>query len=86
MAPTFTEINNKALQPYLKGKLNNNQFFDRSLKPLREFMFKQTREKDIALFIKLAKLKKPSKKDDVPTYCLIPAFMLRWAIGTIIEA
>ncbi|MFC1671347.1 flagellar type III secretion system pore protein FliP [Spirochaetota bacterium] len=76
MAPTFTVINDQALQPYLKGKISNEKFFDKSMKPLRAFMFRQTREKDIALFVKLAKLKKPKKKDDIPSYCLIPAFML----------
>ena len=76
MAPTFTEINDTALQPYLKGKLSNEQFAEKGLKPLRVFMFKQTREKDIALFINLAKIDKPKNQDDVPTYCLVPGFMI----------
>ncbi|MCL2026647.1 MAG: flagellar type III secretion system pore protein FliP [Leptospirales bacterium] len=76
MAPTIQEINETALQPYLNGKLNNEQFAERGLKPLRAFMFKQTREKDIALFINLAKIDKPRNQDDVPTYCLIPGFMI----------
>lgn len=76
MAPTLTEINNEALQPYLKGDLNNEEFFEKGLAPLRVFMFKQTRKKDIALFIDLAKLEKPKNEEDVPTHCLIPAFMI----------
>ncbi len=76
MSPIFIEINDKALQPYLKGSIKNEEFFDKGIKPLREFMLKQTRKKDIALFIELAKLEKPKNKDDVPTYCLIPAFMI----------
>ncbi|MDR3236986.1 MAG: flagellar type III secretion system pore protein FliP [Spirochaetia bacterium] len=76
MAPTFQEINENALQPYLNGKLSNDQFAEKGIKPLREFMFKQTREKDIALFINLAKIEKPKNQDDVPTYCLIPSFMI----------
>jgi len=76
MAPTFTEINEKALQPYLNGQISNQQFFDRSMEPMREFMFRQTREKDIALFVKLAKIEKPKSKKDIPSYCLIPAFMI----------
>ncbi len=76
MAPTFTEINNKALQPYLKGKISNEQFFDKGYEPLSDFMFRNTREKDIALFIKLGKLEKPKTRKDVPAYCLIPAFMI----------
>ncbi len=76
MAPTFTKINDEALQPYLKGKINNETFFNKGIEPLRGFMFRQTREKDIALFIKLAKLQKPKNQKEVPTYCLIPAFMI----------
>ena len=76
MAPTFTEINEQALQPYLKGKIDNEAFFNKGMEPLRDFMFRQTREKDIALFIKLAKIEKPKNQKDVPTYCLIPAFMI----------
>jgi flagellar biosynthetic protein FliP len=76
MAPTLNEMNEKALQPYLQGKITNQQFYDRGIEPLREFMFKQTREKDVALFIKLSNIEKPKNRADVPTYCLIPAFMI----------
>lgn len=76
MAPTFSEINDTALQPYLKGRINNEQFFDKGMKPLRKFMLKQTRKKDIALFIDLAKIEKPKNEDAVPNHCLIPAFMI----------
>lgn len=76
MAPTFTEMNEKALKPYLDGKISNEQFFDRGMGPMRDFMFRQVREKDIALFIKLAKIEKPKTRDDIPSYCLIPAFMI----------
>ncbi len=76
MAPTFNEVNDTALQPYLKGKINNTQFYERGMEPMRKFMFKQTRKKDIALFIELAKLEKPKSEKDVPSYCLIPAFMI----------
>lgn len=76
MAPTFTEMNEKALQPYLNGQISNQQFFDRGMEPMREFMFRQTREKDIALFVKLSKIEKPKSRKDIPSYCLIPAFMI----------
>lgn len=76
MAPTFNEINDKALQPYLKGRIGNEEFFNKSMDPMRTFMLKQTRKKDIALFIELAKLKKPANESEVPSYCLIPAFMI----------
>lgn len=76
MAPTFNQINEQALQPYLKGQIGSEAFFDKSMGPMRDFMFRQTREKDIALFINMAKLEKPRNRSDVPTYCLIPAFMI----------
>lgn len=76
MAPTFKDINEQALQPYMNGKISNEQFFDKSMDPLRKFMFKNTRKKDIALFIDLAKIEKPKVEADVPSYCLIPAFMI----------
>ncbi|HOO71883.1 MAG TPA: flagellar type III secretion system pore protein FliP [Spirochaetota bacterium] len=76
MSPTFTEINDTALQPYLKGKIGNEVFFDKGMEPLRDFMFRQTRDKDIALFINLAKIEKPKNRKDVPNTCLIPAFMI----------
>jgi len=76
MAPTFTAANKNAIQPYLKGKMQNEKFFVEVLKPFRTFMLKQTREKDIALFVRMSKIKKPKTQEDVPTYCLIPAFMI----------
>ncbi|MBN1500407.1 MAG: flagellar type III secretion system pore protein FliP [Spirochaetes bacterium] len=75
MAPTFSEINEKALTPYMDGKISNEKFFDESMKPLRAFMFRQARKNDIALFLELGKIEAKSE-DDVPSYCLIPAFMI----------
>lgn len=49
MAPTFQEVNSKALQPYFKGEITQEQAFEKGMSPLRSFMFKQTREKDLAL-------------------------------------
>lgn len=76
MAPTLQTFNKEALQPYIKGQLNNEQFYDKGMAPFRKFMLKQTRKKDIALFIELAHLERPANEDGVPTYCLIPAFMI----------
>jgi flagellar biosynthetic protein FliP len=76
MAPTWTQINNNALQPYMQAKISQEQAYQKAVTPLRDFMFKQTREKDLALFIMLAKVNKPKNYDDVPTYVLIPSFVL----------
>ena len=76
MAPTWGRMNEEALQPYLKNKLNFQQAYDKGVVPLREFMFRQTREEDLALFVNLAKMEKPKSRDDVPTYVVIPAFAI----------
>ncbi len=76
MAPTWSQINQNALQPYMQEKINQEQALNNALKPLREFMFKQTREKDLALFVKLSENPRPQTYDDVPTLVLIPAFVL----------
>lgn len=76
MAPTWNKINEVALQPYLNNKLNLQQAYDKGVQPLREFMFKHTREEDLALFIKMSKLEKPENRNDIPTYVLVPAYAI----------
>ena len=76
MAPTWSQINREALQPYMESKITQEQAYDKAIKPMRGFMFKQTREKDLALFIKLSNLKRPKTYDDVPTYVLVPSFVI----------
>jgi len=76
MTPVLNKINDNAVKPYLAEKITVEQALEEGVKPLRAFMFKQTREKDLALFISLAKLEKPANKDEVPTFLLIPAFMI----------
>ena len=76
MAPTWQRINTEALQPYLSSQLPADQAFDKASEPLREFMFKQVRERDLALFIQIGNLPRPNTQADVPTYALVPAFMI----------
>ncbi|MEK6628357.1 MAG: flagellar type III secretion system pore protein FliP [Bdellovibrionota bacterium] len=76
MGPAFTEINQKAMQPYLSGNLGQDQALENALVPLRRFMFTQTRDQDLALFVKLAKVEKPKTRADVPTIVLVPAFIV----------
>jgi flagellar biosynthesis protein FliP len=64
------------LQPYLASKISQTTALDRAQKPLRAFMFRQTREKDIALFYQISKTPTPAKQADVPTYLLVPAFVI----------
>ncbi|MCS7257192.1 MAG: flagellar type III secretion system pore protein FliP [Thermomicrobium sp.] len=76
MAPTWQAINRDALQPYLRGEIDQRTAFERGLQPLRDFMFRQTRERDIALFMDLGNLPRPRNPDEVPTWVLVPAFIL----------
>lgn len=76
MGPAFTEINANGVQPYMAGKITQEQAVDASLAPLRKFMFTQTRPADLALFVRLAKIEKPKNLAEVPTMVLIPSFII----------
>ena len=76
MAPVWNKVNTEALQPYLQSKMTMNDAYDKGVVPLREFMFKQTREEDLALFVKMANLEKPKNRSEIPIHVLIPAFAI----------
>lgn len=76
MAPTLQDVNSNALQPYLAKKISQEDALKRAEAPMRTFMFKQTREKDLALFVQLAKIQRPNTYKDVPTYVLVPAYII----------
>jgi flagellar biosynthesis protein FliP len=76
MAPTFSEIKREAYDPLRAEKITQKTALKRAEGPMREFMFDQTRTKDIALFAGLAKLEKPETRADIPTHVLIPAFII----------
>ncbi len=76
MAPVFTKVNTEAIQPYLKGAVTQEVAFDKALSPFRRFMFNQTRDSDLALFVKLSKMDQPKTRADVPTTVLIPSFII----------
>jgi flagellar biosynthetic protein FliP len=76
MAPTFTQIKRDAIDPMTAGKITQSVAIERGQEPLRDFMFRQTRDKDLALFVELAHLKRPKTRADVPTWTLIPAFVI----------
>jgi len=76
MSPVWKEINDTALQPYLNEKISDKDAFKAALKPLRNFMMKQTREKDLMLFMRYASEEKPYGPDDVPLQSLVPAFVI----------
>lgn len=76
MTPVWQQIDQSALQPYLAKKISHQQALQNAVSPLREFMFKQTREKDLALFVDIAKLKRPNNVTEIPTTVLIPSFII----------
>ncbi len=76
MAPTYMEVNNQALQPYLQEELTQEEALEQALIPIRDFMFRQTKPKDLALFLNIAEMGPPDTPDDVPLHVLVPAFVL----------
>jgi flagellar biosynthetic protein FliP len=76
MTPVWQTINEKALTPYKEKKISQAQALEEAVKPVRKFMFKQTREKDLALFIQMAKMSRPKNQEEIPTTVLLPAFMI----------
>lgn len=76
MAPVFDELNENALKPYLNNQISQELAVEKSLAPLRRFMFNQTRDQDLSLFMELARIDQAQTRSDVPTRVLIPSFIL----------
>jgi flagellar biosynthetic protein FliP len=76
MAPTWKVVQQDALRPYFAGEIQLPEAFKRAEAPTRDFLFRNTRKNDLALFINMAKLERPQTKEDVPTHVLIPAFIV----------
>jgi len=77
MFPTYTRVNDEAIQPYIRGEITDaGEATTAAMKPIREFMFRQVHAKDLALFIEISKRERPATRDDVPTHVLVPAFIL----------
>ncbi|MEK7773195.1 MAG: flagellar type III secretion system pore protein FliP [Deltaproteobacteria bacterium] len=76
MSPALNSINEKALKPYMQGAITQEAALTGAIDPLRDFMLRNTREKDVDLFIKLSKAQTPRTRADIPTLTLIPAFVI----------
>lgn len=76
MGPIFTQINETAIKPLDKGEITQEQALETGLKPLREFMFKQTQTKDINLFLDIAQITDVKGQEDIPITVLIPSFII----------
>jgi flagellar biosynthetic protein FliP len=76
MAPTFSQVNDTALKPYLAGEISQTEALDKASIPMKEFMYKHTREKDLLLFMKYTKTEKPETFQDIPITVLVPAYAM----------
>ncbi len=76
MRPVVDEIYTDAYQPYVAEEISSRQAMENGIKPVRDFMLRQTREKDLALFIKLSKTDRPATVEDIPNHVLIPSFII----------
>jgi len=76
MAPVFNEAYSNGIAPYLAGEIDLENALDLTLEPIREFMFKHTREKDLAIFLEARGEPQPETKDDVSLFALVPAFVI----------
>ena len=76
MSPVFSKVNTVAIQPLAKNEITQEEAFKKGLEPIRVFMFEQTRNEDLELFLEIANVTEVSTLEDVPTTVLIPAFII----------
>ncbi len=76
MSPVVTRIYQNAYKPFMEKRISQSVAAKNAIEPVREFMFRQTREKDIKLFMEASKLPKPRVRNDIPTMILIPSFAM----------
>jgi flagellar biosynthesis protein FliP len=76
MAPTFSQVNETALKPYLAQEITQTEALAKAAVPMKEFMYKHTREKDLLLFLDYTKTEKPKTYQDIPITVLVPAYAI----------
>jgi flagellar biosynthetic protein FliP len=69
-------VNQNALQPYMANEISSTVALEKAIAPVRKFMISQTREKDLSMFVNVAKLERPKNAEAVPTHVLIPSFII----------
>jgi flagellar biosynthesis protein FliP len=75
MMPVFKQVNDTALQPYLAKEIQWKKALDNASQPIRNFMLRQVNEKDVALFVRMAKIAPPRNVDDLPFHVVLSAFI-----------
>ncbi|MCR4655307.1 MAG: flagellar type III secretion system pore protein FliP [Lachnospiraceae bacterium] len=76
MNPVITQINDTAVKPFEAGEMDQDEFLDTALKPLREFMYGQTQQKDVRMFLDIEGIESVDSVEDIPTRVLVPSFMI----------
>ncbi|KYC75251.1 hypothetical protein B4090_1937 [Bacillus licheniformis] len=76
MGPTFSEINKEALSPLMNNKITLDEAYTKAEAPIKTFMSKHTRQKDLALFMNYAKMETPESINDIPLSTMVPAFVI----------
>lgn len=76
MAPTWNKVNEEALKPLMDEKITTEEAYNKGIEPIREFMFKNVRDEDLGLFISLANMTRPNNRNELPTYIVVPAFVI----------
>jgi flagellar biosynthetic protein FliP len=76
MAPVWQNVHQEALKPYLANELNSTEALHKAVEPIRKFMIRQTREKDLGMMMSVAKLERPKNIDEVPFQVLVPSFII----------
>lgn len=76
MGPVVEQVNEAAVQPVVAGRISLTDAFDRGAPPLRDFMLRQTREADLALFVEMSRLPAPETPADLPMRVVVPAFAI----------
>jgi len=76
MAPAWQKAHDEGLKPYIDKKITLDSAYSKGIAPIREFMFKNVRQKDLELFLSIANMPQPDNRDDIPIHILIPAYTL----------
>lgn len=76
MAPTWNKVNNDAIQPYMNKEISADSAYAKGIEPIKNFMYENVRDEDLALFVGLAEIEQPDSREDLPVHILIPSFIL----------
>jgi len=76
MAPTWEKVNDKAIQPYMNKQISADSAYANAVGPIKDFMYQNVRDEDLALFVSFAKIEQPDTREDLPIHIVIPAFIL----------